>query len=89
MFWGALALLLSGGEPWSIALFGLAWVVRAAAMMGIDGTLGLALAVPVWLLPLRDAMSVAIVFASYCGTEVAWRGHVLHISSPGLAPGKG
>ena len=89
LFWGALALLLSGGEPWAAALFGLAWVVRAAAMMGIDGTLGLAWAVPVWLLPLRDAMSVAVVLASYCGTEVAWRGHVLHISSPSLAPGKG
>jgi hypothetical protein len=34
-------------------------------------------------------MSVAIILASYCGTQVAWRGHVLHISPPDLAPGKG
>jgi hypothetical protein len=58
-------------------------------VIGIDGSLGLSPSIPVWLLPLRDAMSVAIILASYCGTQVAWRGHVLHISPPDLAPGKG
>ncbi len=57
---------------------------------------------PVWLPPLRDVMSVAVLLAAYAGDEVAWRGHVLSTQedthyaaahhapvSPGLASGKG
>lgn len=89
LFWAGLAVALAAGERWSIALFGIAWLVRAGAVMVIDAALGLDIAIPVWLLPLRDAMSVSVILASYAGHEVAWRGHVLPISSPGLAPGKG
>ena len=89
LFWAGLAVALTSGEPWSVALFGLVWLLRAGVVIGIDTTLDLAMAVPIWLLPLRDAMSVAVILTSYAGREVAWRGHVLQISSPGLAPGKG
>jgi hypothetical protein len=33
------------------------------------------LAVPAWLLPLRDWLSVVETIVSYCGNEVIWRGH--------------
>jgi len=89
LFWAAAAMLVSGGQHWAMALFGAVWLVRAAAVVGIDATLGLAMAIPLWLLPLRDAMSVAVILASYGGNQVAWRGHVLQISAPRLAPGKG
>jgi ceramide glucosyltransferase len=89
LFWAMLALLMSGGESWAVTLFAVIWSVRAAVVLGIDATLGLATAIPVWLLPMRDAMSVAVILASYGGNQVAWRGHVLQISAPGLAPGKG
>ena len=89
LFWSALAATLSGFEPWSVALFVGAWLARATAMMGIDASLGLATAVPIWLLPLRDLLSVTVILASYGGSEVAWRGHVLRISPPRLAAGKG
>ena len=58
-------------------------------MIGIDTTLGLATTVPIWLLPLRDLLSVTVILASYGGNEVAWRGHVLRIAPPRLAAGKG
>jgi ceramide glucosyltransferase len=89
LFWGSLAMLLSGLDPWSIALFGAIWLARAIVMLGIDSALGLAMAVPIWLLPLRDILSVAVILASYGGSKVAWRGHVLRISPPRLAAGKG
>jgi ceramide glucosyltransferase len=89
LFWGLLAMLLSGLDPWSIALFGAIWLARAIVMLGIDSALGLAMAVPIWLLPLRDILSVAVILASYGGSKVAWRGHVLRISPPRLAAGKG
>ncbi len=89
LFWAAATLVVSGGQHWAMALFGFTWLVRAAAVVGIDATLGLPMAIPLWLLPLRDAMSVAVILASYGGNQVAWRGHVLQISAPRLAPGKG
>ncbi len=89
LFWAALAVTLSGFQPAAIALFVGVWVVRAAAMIGIDASLGLVTSVPVWLLPLRDLLSVTVILASYGGRDVAWRGHVLRISPPRLVAGKG
>ena len=89
LFWAALAVVFSGVEPWTLALFGSAWLVRAAAMLGVDLALGISTAVSIWLLPLRDLLSVAVIIASYGGNRVAWRGHILHISSPRLVAGKG
>ncbi len=89
LFWAAASVVLSGFHPFAAVLFGAAWLVRAGAMIGIDRTLGLATALPIWLLPLRDLLSVAVILASYGGRRVEWRGHVLHISPPRLAAGKG
>ncbi len=89
LFWAALAVGVSGLEPWTLAVFAVTWLGRAAAMVAIDCALGLASTVPIWLLPLRDVLSVTVILASYGGREVAWRGHILHISPPRLAAGKG
>ena len=89
LFWAALIAGLSGFQPWSIAAFAAVWLVRATVMMGIDGCLGLTTAVPIGLLPLRDLLSVGVILASYGGSEVAWRGHVVRISPPRLVAGKG
>ena len=89
LFWAAASTALSGFAPFAVALFGVAWLVRAGVILGIDRELGLAMAVPIWLLPLRDVLSVAVILASYGGRQVEWRGHVLHISPPRLAAGKG
>ncbi len=89
LFWAGLAVLLSGLAPWAAELFAATWLIRAATTIGINGALSLAAPMPPWLLPLRDLMSVAVILASYGGNQVAWRGHVLPISSPRLVPGKG
>jgi ceramide glucosyltransferase len=32
---------------------------------------------PVWLLPVRELMSVVVMIASYAGRAVDWRGYTL------------
>jgi ceramide glucosyltransferase len=75
--WAALAVLLAGAAPWSLAWFAAAWGLGAAAARGIDRALALANRTPLWLLPLRELMSVAVMAASYAGRRVDWRGHTL------------
>ncbi len=89
LFWAILAMALSGFEPWAVTAFAGVWLVRALASCGIDAALGLATVVPIWLLPIRDLLSVMVILASYGGRKVAWRGHVLRTSSMSLVPGKG
>ncbi len=49
---------------------------------------GLAFACPVWLLPLRDLISVGVLLASFVGRRVDWRGHQMIADTPGrVAPG--
>jgi ceramide glucosyltransferase len=49
---------------------------------------GLAFPCPVWLLPLRDLISVGVMLASYAGRRVEWRGHPMTADTPGrVAPG--
>lgn len=85
--WAALALVLADAAPWSLGTFGIAWTLRALAATGIDRALapkltGLAFSCPVWLLPLRDLLSVTVLLASYAGRQVDWRGHRLHADTP-------
>lgn len=85
--WAVLAVALAAAAPWSIGVLALAWLVRAVAARGIDRTLapkraGLAFPVPLWLLPLRDMLSVGVMLASYAGRRVDWRGHRLHADTP-------
>ena len=75
--WAALAVLLAGGALWSLAWFAAAWAIRARAARGIDRALGLANRTPLWLLPVRELMSVAVMVASYAGRRVDWRGHTM------------
>jgi ceramide glucosyltransferase len=75
--WAALAVALAWGAFWSLAWFAAVWAVRALAARGVERALGLPFRSPVWLLPLRELMSVAVMAASYAGRQVDWRGHTL------------
>jgi ceramide glucosyltransferase len=75
--WAALAVLLAGACPLFLAWFALAWALRALAARETDNALALANRSPLWLLPLRELMSVAVMAASYAGRRVDWRGHTL------------
>ena len=77
LVWAALACLLAQGSGWMLAWFAVCWAVRAFTARGIDRALGLAVRSPVWLLPVRELMSVAVMAVSYAGREVEWRGHRL------------
>jgi ceramide glucosyltransferase len=77
LVWALLTVALAAGAPWSLAWFAFAWAVRAAAARGIDRALRLANRSPLWLLPVRELMSVAVMAASYAGRRVDWRGYTL------------
>ena len=88
LFWALAAIVASGFDGWSLALFLSAWVVRATAARDIDATLArthanLASPAPIWLLPLRDLISMAVMLASYGGDEVEWRGNMMSTGRTG------
>lgn len=94
--WALLTIIAASGAMWSIALFFAVWLLRAVAASFVDGALAgawnksegrddssaLAFRCPVWLLPIRDVLSVAVMVASYGGRRVDWRGHALDADSP-------
>jgi ceramide glucosyltransferase len=76
--WALLALLLSGGREWALALLLAIWAGRAVLARGVDAALGQSAApAPVWLLPLRDLISIGVLLASFAGRDVQWRGRTL------------
>jgi ceramide glucosyltransferase len=79
--WAALAVLLGGDARWSLAWLAAAWALRAAVAYSTDRILadcsGLARRSPLWLLPVRELMSVAVMLISYAGRRVDWRGHTM------------
>lgn len=87
LFWASLAIPLSGATSWSWAAFFLAWAIRALAATGVDRALagklqGLAFSCPVWLLPLREWLSIGVLLASYAGRRVEWRGVSMQADTP-------
>jgi ceramide glucosyltransferase len=89
LFWATITAVLSGGAPWSVVLFLAGWMVRAISAWEIDRALRHRIGqpvvrVPVWLLPLRDMLTVAEVCTSYWIDDVVWRGHMLDAN--GRAP---
>jgi ceramide glucosyltransferase len=84
LFWTLLAVLVTGGAWWAIVCAASAWAVRAGVVRGIDHSLAARRArparpTPVWLLPLRDIVSVLEIGFSYVGGAVVWRGRTMHV----------
>jgi ceramide glucosyltransferase len=91
LFWALMACVLSGGAPWSLVFFGAAWVVRAVSAAGIDGVLHRCLGrrapvMPMWLLPVRDVLSVVEIAACYQVEDVIWRGHRMDATGVEIDP---
>jgi ceramide glucosyltransferase len=79
--WSLLWLVLAHSGS-ALLCFGCAWAIRAAVTLGIDDALASLRPLPtrraaLWLLPLRDLLSVAEVIASYFDDTVVWRGEAL------------
>jgi len=86
LFWSLLAVLFSGGAPWSLVLFVAGWTLRWVATALIDSALKPmvgrpALLTPFWMLPIRDLLSMAEIATSFGVDEVVWRGHKLGTNS--------
>ena len=84
--WALFAVVASGLAGWSLVLFCLTWAARAAVAAAIDRALcarmiSLDFRVPIWLLPLRDLISVAVVVASFFSRQVVWRGEILNVDA--------
>ncbi len=76
LVWAGLACLSSGFARWSLAVFAICWLLRIAAALWIDRALHLthaSRAQPA-ILPLRDALSVVEIIASFLTGNVVWRG---------------
>jgi ceramide glucosyltransferase len=58
------------------------WSQRRPGGEGWANVPKLAFRCPVWLLPVRDILSVAVMLASYAGRRVDWRGYGLHADTP-------
>jgi ceramide glucosyltransferase len=91
--WALLAFIVSDGTlPYAVVL-GAVWMARAASAWGINYALkpklaihNLEPAVPVWLLPLRDILSVVEIMMSYYSNRVVWRGLATEVDGgvPGM-----
>jgi ceramide glucosyltransferase len=86
IFWALLALCTCGHAVWGSALVAIAWAARALILLGIDNALAphrarLVHRTPLWMLPLRDVLSVVEIIASFFGTQVVWRGRTLDARS--------
>ncbi len=80
--WALLACAATGGAWWAVAALFAAWAVRAAAAAQMDQLLSLPSAAPLWWMPLRDLICVALILASYRGRSVQWRGQVVPVDQP-------
>jgi ceramide glucosyltransferase len=85
IFWGLVALVLAPAWGWIVVAA--AWLARIASARGVNralSRLGIAPAtpVPIWLLPLRELMSVGVMIASFTGLQVDWRGHTMTADGP-------
>lgn len=88
--WAALALALSGFAAWAAGMALTAWAARALVVRGIDRLLAPTQTaplprVPLWLLPLRDLISISVLLASHAGDQVVWRGRPMRADGLGGA----
>lgn len=80
VFWALLAQALAMRHSWPLALVAIAFLARAACGRAVERRLG-AVTTPLWLVPLRDLMSIAVMAAAVAGEKVAWRGQVMSTAS--------
>jgi ceramide glucosyltransferase len=75
-FWAILAAIFSRGAAWAWALLGAAFFVRliAALVVGVGVLHDSQIVRDLWLVPLRELISVAVWVVSFFGHTITWRG---------------
>lgn len=88
LVWAMLAVLLSAGVAWSWVLLAFAVAMRAAvAWLGAETILQDAqLRRDFRLIPLRDALALAVWVASFAGHKILWRGIEFELKDGKLRP---
>jgi ceramide glucosyltransferase len=86
LFWALLALVISGAAAWAAVLFMAVWAIRAVAVAMIDSALRPLVGrpsypTPLWMLPIRDLLTIAEIAACFGVDEVVWRGHRMGTNS--------
>lgn len=76
------AALLLGFNPLSLVVLAAALLARAVLKWRVDGLVG-AKAGPLWLLPLRDAISFFVFLGSLFGSSIHWRGERFDMHASG------
>ena len=77
-----LALAFLGGGVGGWAALAAALIARFVLRSRVEKAFGAASG-PLWLLPIRDTLSLAVFFASFFGQKVAWRGTRLKVEPSG------
>jgi ceramide glucosyltransferase len=77
-----LGVVLSGGDIVALLMLGLAFGVRIWFQLRLDRLLGLDLS-PVWLSPVRDSLTFAMIILSFLGRRVSWRGAEFQVNPDG------
>ena len=87
-FWAILAAAFSRGAPWAWALLGVTFFLRltAALVVGLGVLHDSQIVRDLWLVPLRELISVAVWVVSFCGHTVTWRGKKFLVRNKRLVP---
>ena len=92
LFWGLLMLVSADDAVRAWLAFGAIWLLRGAFAAIRHRLLPRSARLPMWALPLRDLLSIAVILASYRSNRVDWRGQehqVMAFTRAELEPGRG
>ncbi len=78
LFWAGLAVLFAQGALWSWGLFLAVLLARMVAVRRVDAILRMPATGAGWLFLLRDFCSTLIYIVSFAGSQVDWRGQMMH-----------
>lgn len=86
--WAILAAIFSRGAPWAWGLLGAAFFVRliAALVVGVGVLHDSQIVRDLWLVPLRELISVAVWAGSFFGHTITWRGKKFLVRNKRLLP---
>lgn len=87
-FWAILAAIFSRGATWAWALLGAAFFVRllTALVVGVGVLHDSQIVRDLWLVPLRELISVAVWVVSFFGHTITWRGKRFLVRNKRLVP---
>jgi ceramide glucosyltransferase len=86
--WAILAVILSRGAPWAWGLLGGAFFLRliTALVVGVGVLHDSQIVRDLWLVPLRELVSVAVWVGSFFGHTITWRGKKFQVRNKRLVP---